>query len=158
MLLLELGRLTTKSRASIVREISMIVVFLFSQNDYLFISPVVNILVAKITLKSSSSNQSDLKNCRAKMETTCANSLRKDSIKNQFNLREWTQSAIQSYFEFCLRKEVLPKMDIETGIVELKGSPADVSNNCLKESSRSLMQPLIIRYFRWRIVRIISKN
>ncbi len=73
------------------------------------------------------------------MENVCANSLRKDLIENQFDLREWTQSAVQDYFEFCLRKEVLPRMDIENGIVELKGSPANVSSNCLKKSSRILM-------------------
>jgi len=79
-------------------------------------------------LKSPSSSQPNLNKCRKEMETFCANSLRNDSIKNQFDLREWAQSAIESYFQFCLRKNVLLKMNIELGIVELTGTPTDVSN------------------------------
>ncbi|CAF1061986.1 unnamed protein product [Didymodactylos carnosus] len=97
-------------------------------------------IVAKITLKSSSSNQRDLKKCRSEMERVCENSLIKSVITNIFDLREWTQSTIQEYFTFCVwKKQVLPKVDIENGIVELKGSAVDVSSNCVDESSQILL-------------------
>ncbi|CAF3715315.1 unnamed protein product [Rotaria socialis] len=84
-------------------------------------------IVAKITLKSSSSNQSDLKKCRLEMETVCESTLIKSVIKNISELCEWTQSTIQDYFKFCVwEKQVLPKMDITEGSVELKGTAADV--------------------------------
>ncbi len=74
------------------------------------------------------------------MEEVCKNSLIKFLIKNQSDLREWTQSTVKDYFEFCVgKKQVLPRMDIGNGIVELKGSATDVSRNCLGESSRILM-------------------
>ena len=73
------------------------------------------------------------------MKTVCENSLTKYLISNQDDLREWKQSTIQDYFEFCVKKQVLPRMDIENGTIELKGSPAGVSSNCSKKSSQISM-------------------
>ncbi|CAF1174937.1 unnamed protein product [Didymodactylos carnosus] len=85
--------------------------------------------LAKITLKSSSSSQPDLKKCRSEMEEVCKNSLIKSLIENTSDLREWTQSTVKRYFEFCVGvKQVLPRMDIGNGIVELKGSAAHVED------------------------------
>lgn len=71
------------------------------------------------------------------MKTVCENSLTKYLISNQHDLREWTQPTIQDYFEFCVKKQVLSRMDIENGIIELKGSPTGVSTNCLKKKFSS---------------------
>ncbi|CAF3398745.1 unnamed protein product [Rotaria socialis] len=61
------------------------------------------------------------------METVCESTLIKSVIKNISELCEWTQSTIQDYFKFCVwEKQVLPKMDITEGSVELKGTAADV--------------------------------
>ncbi|CAF2225875.1 unnamed protein product [Rotaria magnacalcarata] len=61
------------------------------------------------------------------MERVCERTLINSVIENISELCEWTQSTIQDYFKFCMwEKQVLPKMDITKGIVELKGTAADV--------------------------------
>ncbi|CAF5208886.1 unnamed protein product, partial [Rotaria magnacalcarata] len=60
------------------------------------------------------------------MERVCERTLINSVIENISELCEWTQSTIQDYFKFCVwEKQVLPKMDITKGIVELKGTAAD---------------------------------
>lgn len=107
----------------------------------LFIS---DIAVVKITLRNSSSNRNDLKKCRSEVEKVCENSLIKSLIKNICDLREWEKSTIQDYFKFCVwEKQVLTKIDIKNGIVELQGSAADVSSLC---DNKCLNFNMVINY------------
>jgi hypothetical protein len=76
-------------------------------------------LAVKITLVSS--NDNDLIECKEKilkLAQLCSKTFR----ETKSDMLNWTQVAINKYYDYCLKQRVIPKLDLDKTILELVGS------------------------------------
>ncbi|CAF1115474.1 unnamed protein product, partial [Didymodactylos carnosus] len=84
--------------------------------------------IAQIILTTAVKNWQNVYKCRCKITEESKQSTVKRNLDQKSDLCEWRQSTLNRYFQFCLQRNVLVKMDIENGTIELEG-PSESSIN-----------------------------
>ncbi|CAF0879818.1 unnamed protein product [Didymodactylos carnosus] len=75
--------------------------------------------VVKITLTSS--NEINMTKCRHIIQQLSKNCSSKLKWTDKHDLKDWSQLTVNKYYQYCLRKKILPNLDIEQGNLELNG-------------------------------------
>ncbi len=73
----------------------------------------------KITLTGSDDNE--LIECQNKIKQLAQSCSSKLHLTEKTDMADWPQSAIQQYYEYCLKKRVIPTLDIQNSILDLMG-------------------------------------
>ncbi|CAF1395468.1 unnamed protein product [Didymodactylos carnosus] len=77
-----------------------------------------------LILTSSVENRDNLPKCAHEIEEICKKRFLRLVLDNKTDVREWSTKHVKTYYKFCLRRHVLPQLDIENAKIELQG-PAD---------------------------------
>lgn len=66
-------------------------------------------------------NQAEVEKCRQKIQSIVSSWYTKIQLNGHTDLIDWSQQAIRSYYDYCLRLHVLPNMEITSGVLTLEG-------------------------------------
>ena len=60
--------------------------------------------------------------CQNKIQVWAQSLSCKLHLTDKVDMAEWPQNVIQKYYEYCLKRQVIPTLDIENSILDLMGT------------------------------------
>ena len=89
----------------------------------------------------TSSTGHDLSECQNKIKQLAQSYSYKLHLSNKDDVGDWSQDTIGKYYEYCLRKRVIPTLDIQRATLDLVG-PKDAVSYSLYATSWNLLSCL----------------
>lgn len=110
-------------------------------------------IVVEITLVSANNNHLDkCKNDILELSRSC---MFETLLTDKQDMIDWSQNTINSYYNYCLKRDVIPTLDFDTHTVQLVGLKDAVS---FIHSFYRFYVLIVLNIFRYMKLKSISMN